>query len=76
MTSPKHSYPTTANPGYHNITEAQENALKSNLTKMREDFNQEMNKSLKEMEKNTIKKLKIFKGESKIYRKNTINQVK
>jgi hypothetical protein len=31
MTPPKHSYPTTASPAYPNITETQENDLKSNL---------------------------------------------
>jgi hypothetical protein len=47
------SYPITASPGYFNTTEAQENDLKSNLVKMIESFEDEMNKSLKEIKENT-----------------------
>jgi hypothetical protein len=47
MTSLGHSYPTTASPRYTNRTAAQENDLKSNLIKMIEAFNEEINKTLK-----------------------------
>ena len=43
--------PTTASPGYPND-------LKSNLLKMIETFKEEMNKSLKEIQENTIKQVK------------------
>jgi hypothetical protein len=55
VTPSEHSYPTTASPGYPNRPEAQENDLKSNLIKMIEAFKEEMNKSLKEIQENTIK---------------------
>ena len=58
MTSLEHSYPTTASPGYPSTAEAQENDLKSNLIKMIEAFKEEMNKSLKEIQENTIKQVK------------------
>ena len=53
----KHSYPTTASPGYPNKTKAQVNDLKSNHIKMIETFKEEMNKSLKEIQENTIKQV-------------------
>jgi hypothetical protein len=40
-------------PGYPNTTETQENDLKPNFINMIETFKEEMNKSLKEMQKNT-----------------------
>ena len=55
----EYSYPTTASTGcYPNISKTQENGLKSNLIKMTEAFKEEMNKSLKEIQENTIKKVK------------------
>ena len=54
LASPEPSYPTTASPEYSDITEAQENDLKSNLMKMTDAFKEEMSKSLKEIQENTI----------------------
>jgi hypothetical protein len=51
MTCPKHSYPTTASPGYPNTTKTQENNLKFNLKMMIEVFKEEMNKSYKKYRK-------------------------
>ena len=56
MASPKPSFPTSL--GYCNIAKAQENDLKSYLMRMIEAFKEEMNKSLKEIQKNTIKQVK------------------
>jgi hypothetical protein len=47
MIPPKHSYPTTASPGYPNTTKTQENDLQSNLIQMIEAIKEEMYKSLK-----------------------------
>jgi hypothetical protein len=47
-------------PGYPNTTEAQENGLKSNRIRMAEAFKEEMNKSLKEIQENTVKQVEIF----------------
>lgn len=55
MAPPKSSYPTTASPGYSNIDEAQENDLKSNLMKMIESLEVEINKSFREIQENTNK---------------------
>ena len=46
MEPPKPSYSITANPGYSNKHEVQEDDLKSNLIKMIEVFKEEMNKPL------------------------------
>ena len=48
------SYPTTASPEYCNTNKTQENDLKSNFIKMNEAFKEEMNKSLKEIQENTM----------------------
>jgi len=56
MTPSEHKYPTIANPGYPNTTKEQGNDLKSNLVKMIEAFKEEMYKSFKEIQENTIKK--------------------
>jgi hypothetical protein len=55
MSPSDHSYPTTVCPGYPNITEPEENDSKSNLIKLIEVLKEEMNTSLKEIQKNTIK---------------------
>jgi hypothetical protein len=47
MISPKHTYPTKANPGFLNSTVTQENEFKSNLVKMIRHFTEEIHKSLK-----------------------------
>jgi hypothetical protein len=46
MTYSEHSYPTTASPGYFNMTKAQENDLKTIFLEMIEPFKEEMNRSL------------------------------
>lgn len=58
MIPPLLSYPTTTSPGYLNTTETKGNVLKSDLIKMIEVFKEEMNKSLKELQENTIKQVK------------------
>lgn len=72
MTPIKHSYPTTVNPGYPKTTKIQENNFNSNLTKMIEAFEEEMNRSLKEIQENSIKKIDFFNEETnplRTYRK-------
>jgi hypothetical protein len=63
LTTSEHSYPTTASPGYSNKTKTQENSLKYKPVKMDESYTEEMNKSLKEKQENTIKQVEIFKEE-------------
>ena len=58
MTPLEHTYMSVVSPGYPNTTKAQENDLKSNLIKMIEAFKEEMNKSLKEIQENTITQVK------------------
>jgi|AATB01.1.fsa_nt_gi hypothetical protein len=65
MIPSEHSYPTIAGTGYPNTTKTQENDLKSNLIKI-EVFKKEMNKSLKETQKNTVKQVEAFKEETNI----------
>jgi hypothetical protein len=53
---PEFIYLTTKSPEYSNTAEALENNIKSNLTKMIEDFKEEINKSLKETQENMFTK--------------------
>lgn len=53
MSPEKSSYPTIAGPGYSNISEEQEKDLNTSYMKMIEFFKEEMNKVLKEVDKNT-----------------------
>ena len=72
-----HRYPFTDNPGYPNTARAQENDLKSNLIKMIEAFKEEMNKSLKEIQENTIKERSLKRkhiNPLKTYRKTQLNR--
>jgi hypothetical protein len=55
------SYPTTAGSEYSNIAEAQEKDPKTAFMSMIEVFKEEMNKSLKEIQENTIKQYKEIK---------------
>lgn len=55
MTPSDLRYSTTARPGYSNTAKAQENDLKSNLMRTKEAFKEKMNKSLKDIQENTIK---------------------
>ena len=47
LVSSKPSSPTTVSPGYPNTPEKQDSDLKSHLMMMIEDFNKDINKSLK-----------------------------
>ena len=47
-----------ASPGHPNTGETQEDDLKPRLMKIREAFEEETNKSLKEIQENTIKQVK------------------
>ena len=58
MAPPEHNCPTAASPGYPNTTITEEDDLKSNFITMIEAFKEEINKSLKEIQENTIKQLK------------------
>jgi hypothetical protein len=49
------SSPTTASPGYPNTPRKQDSDLKSHLKKMIEDFKDNINNSLKEIQENTGK---------------------
>jgi hypothetical protein len=55
MAPPGPSYPTTASPGYLNTAKAQKDDCEPNLIKMTEAFKEEMSKSLKGIQGNTIK---------------------
>ena len=56
--SPEPSCPTTASPEYNNTPENQESALKSYLMKIIESFKEDINNSLKAIQKNTGKQVK------------------
>jgi hypothetical protein len=58
MAIPEPSYPTTASSPCSNTTEAQEKNFKSSLIKMVGFFKEEMNKSFKEIQENTVKQVK------------------
>ena len=51
----EYSFPTKASSRYPNTTKAQENDHKSDHIKMLEVFKEETNKSIKEIQENTIK---------------------
>lgn len=51
MASPEVSYTTTSSPGYTNTAKAQKDVLKSNLTKIRKFFKEEMMSILKKYRK-------------------------
>ena len=53
MASSKPSSPTTANPGYPNTLEKQDLDLKSHLMILIDNFEKDINNSLKEIEENT-----------------------
>ena len=68
MAPPEPSSLTVAIPAYPNTPKAQEKGLKLNLIKMIEDFKEETNKSLKEIQKNTFKQVENFKEEMNKYK--------
>ena len=79
MAPPEHNYSSTANARYPKETEAQEEDLKSNLIKMIKEFKEEMNKTLKEIQKNVFKQAEALKEEAnkfKEIKENIIKQVK
>lgn len=55
-TPSKHSYPTTASPGYPNTTKTQEDNLTSDLIKMIEAFKDKTN-SVKKYKENTSNRI-------------------
>lgn len=65
MAPPEPSHPVLTNPGELNGTGAQEEELKSDLIKVIETFRQDMTKSLKEIQKNTLKQAETLKEEMK-----------
>jgi hypothetical protein len=62
--SPSVHRTTTTYPGYPNTTKAQEDNLKFKLIKMIEAYNEEMNKSLKEIQEKTNRQVEAFKEET------------
>lgn len=54
METLEHRYHFTASPGYPDTSKTQENDHKINVVRMIEAFKLEMNKSLKDIEGNTI----------------------
>jgi hypothetical protein len=72
LASSETSSPTTKSPGYPNTQEKQDSDLKSNLMMMIEDFKQDINDSLKEIQANTGKQLEALKE----IQENTTKQVK
>jgi hypothetical protein len=57
---------TIASPGYPTTPEKRDSDLKSLLTMMIEDFKENINNSLKEIQENTGKQLEALKEETKI----------
>jgi hypothetical protein len=53
--------PTTESPGYPNTPEKQDSNLDSYLMKLVEDLKKGINKSLKEIQENTAKKVEVLK---------------
>jgi hypothetical protein len=58
------SKPITASPGYPNIPEKQALDIKSYLRMLVEDFKKDINKSLKEIQENTDKRVEVLKEEA------------
>jgi hypothetical protein len=73
------STPRTANPGYPNTPEKKDSDLKSYLMMLVEDFKKGLNNSLKEIQENTVKQVKVLKEETqkslKELQENTTKQV-
>ena len=75
MASSEPSSPTTASPGYLNTLEKKDLDLTSHLMMMIEDFKNDINKSLKEIQENTGKQVEKRKHKSSLknYRKTQPN---
>jgi hypothetical protein len=61
VASSKLSPPTTASPGFPNTREKQDYDLKSHLMMVIEDFQKDINNSLKEIRENTDKQVEDLK---------------
>lgn len=72
VVSPDCRCPTTAGHGFPNRTKAQENDLQFNHIKIMEGFEEVNNKSLKELQKNTVEQVKEWLNENE-NRGNKIN---
>jgi hypothetical protein len=70
-TSSEHSSPNSASPGYPNKPERLDLDLKAYLMMMVEDIKKDFNNSLKEIQENTAKELKVLKEKQE----NTTKQV-
>ena len=72
--------PSTVSPGYRNTQEKQDFDLKSYLMMLSEDFQKDINNSLKEIQENTAKQVEALKEETQKFLKelqeNTTKQVK
>jgi SMC interacting uncharacterized protein involved in chromosome segregation len=64
LASSKPTSPTKVNPGYPNTQEKHDSDLKSHLTMMIEELNNDINNSLKEIQKNTAKQVEDLKEET------------
>jgi hypothetical protein len=71
--------PTSASPGYTNTPEKLDPNLKAYLMMMVEDIKTDFNNSLKEIQDNTAKQVKVIKEEAqkslKVLKENTTKQV-
>jgi gas vesicle protein len=65
------STPTSASPGYPNTPKKQDSNLKSYLMMLVEDIKKDFNNSLKEIQENTAKEVKVLKE----IQENTTKQV-
>jgi hypothetical protein len=64
LASSEPNSPTIASPGYTITPEKQDSFLKSLLMMVIEDFKKDVNNSLKEIQENTDKQLKVLKEET------------
>jgi hypothetical protein len=80
LASSEPSSPTTASPGYPNTPEKQDFDLKSHLIIVIQDFEKDINNSLKEIQENTGKQVEDCKEETQKslqeLQENTAKQVK
>jgi hypothetical protein len=64
LASSEHNSPPIASPGYTITPEMQDTALKSLLVTKMEDFKNDINNSLKEIQENTGKQVETLKEET------------
>jgi hypothetical protein len=80
LTSSEHDSPTITSPRYTITPGKQDSDLKSLLVMVMKDFKEDINNSLKEIQKNTGKQLEVLKEETqkplKELQKNIIKQEK